>query len=347
MLDHGAVIGKFDPPHLGHTLLINRAAASCARVTVIVCHRSTDWLPGELREAWLRELHPGVEVMLIDDTYPDDDSQLWADNTVRWLGHAPDAVFTSESYGDPWAAALGCRHVLVDRQRSAVPISATVIRADPFAHWEFLSPPVRAHLTLRVVVLGAESTGTTTLAQALARHYDTAWVPEYGREYSETKLAAGFDVSWATAEFVTIASEQATREDALARQANRVLICDTDPFATGIWHERYMGSRSAGVEAVAAGRRIDLHILTAPDIPFVQDGLRDGERHREWMHSRFAEALRERGGEWLEVSGTHEARMTRSTAAIDRLLAWRPRIPPPRWRAPAIRGRGSPPVSAG
>ena len=70
-------------------------------------------------------------------------------------------------------------------------------------------------------------------------------------------------------------------EDALARQANRILISDTDALATGIWHERYLSKKSAEVEAIAASHRHDLYLLTDCDLPFVQDGLRDGESIRE------------------------------------------------------------------
>lgn len=160
---------------------------------------------------------------------------MWAENTVRWLGRAPDPVFTSEDYGDRYAALMGAKHICVDRARTRVPISGTAVRRDPFAHWEFVEPPVRGWLTKRVCVLGAESTGTTTLARALAEHYRTEWVEEYGREYSETKLAAGETV-WRTEVFLHIAVEQSRREHEAARRANRLLICDTNAFATSLWH---------------------------------------------------------------------------------------------------------------
>ncbi len=78
----------------------------------------------------------------------------------------------------------------------------------------------------------------------------TAWVEEYGREYSEMKLAQN-DPDWRTEEFTAIAEEQTRREDEAARRANRVLICDTNAFATVLWHRRYMGSHSHAVEEIA------------------------------------------------------------------------------------------------
>ena len=125
-------------------------------------------------------------------------------------------------------------------------------------HWEHLEPCVRAHFARRVSVVGAESTGTTTLARDLAEHYQTVWVPEYGREYCENLQSAGLDLwtyQWRSPEFTEIARKQQELEDALARQANRILICDTDVLATGIWHERYLGSVSPEVDMIAASHR--------------------------------------------------------------------------------------------
>ena len=97
---------------------------------------------------------------------------------------------------------------------------------------------------LRVVLVGAESTGKTTLAQDLAADLGARWVPEYGRDYTYEKLAREGgrmeDLVWTTADFVAIARAQNALE---AREADSgaVLVCDTDTLATSIWHERYWG----------------------------------------------------------------------------------------------------------
>ena len=191
----------------------------------------------------------------------------------------------------------------------------------------------------RVCVVGAESTGTTTLAQQLAAHYHTLWVPEYGREYSERLAAEGVDLwhyRWRSEEFTYIARLQLEREDAAAEKvaahnatddnstakdaANLLLICDTDALATAIWHERYMGIRSPEVEAMAMARHYDLYILTGCEIPFVQDGIRDGENIRQWMTNRFEEELRREHRPWIKVSGAADERLKTAIAAVDAIL---------------------------
>ncbi len=180
------------------------------------------------------------------------------------------------------------------------------IRADLPGHWRLLSGSARAWYCWRVVIVGAESTGTTTLAADLAGELGTVWVPEYGRQFTEEH---GVVHSWQSADFEEIARHQAADEDAAARVSGPILICDTDVLATAVWHERYMGSRSEAVEAMAATRRPDLYVLTADDIPFVQDGMRDGEDVRSWMTGRFRELLGNSGVPWLEVRGNRQQRV--------------------------------------
>ncbi len=145
----GLIIGRFCPPHLGHSYLIDAAAGQVDHLTVIVFSKVGEAVPGELRAGWLAELHPAVRVAHVPTTLVTDwnDPHIWE----QWIAlirtvvpEGPDVVFSSEPYGDEVARRLGARHVCVDPDRSAVPISATAIRADPLAHLDRLAPPVQA-----------------------------------------------------------------------------------------------------------------------------------------------------------------------------------------------------------
>jgi HTH-type transcriptional regulator, transcriptional repressor of NAD biosynthesis genes len=304
----GVVIGKFYPPHKGHHYLIDTALSQAEKVAVILCHKKEHSIPGELRGSWIREIHPSVDVRVIDDIYSDDDSQEWARLTIEWLGEVPDAVFTSEDYGDRYASLMGSTHIKVDQARRQVPCSGTAIRNDPFSNWQYLEPCVRVWFAKRLCVLGAESTGTTTLSMALAKALQTCWVPEYGRDYSKQKQDRG-DTIWTSTEFTEIAREQCRREDIAAAKANKILICDTNAFATKLWHRRYMGSDSPEVSAIAAPRRYDLYLLTGDEIPFHQDGLRDGEHIRHQMHQWFIEELSLQATPWKIIRGSEQERL--------------------------------------
>lgn len=321
----GAIVGKFLPPHRGHHFLIDTAQAQCRRLVVFVCERPDDPIPGALRVSWLGERHPEAEIRLIDDRYDAEDSRLWADNLRQWLGTAPEAVFTSEDYGEAFARHLGAHHVCVDRERLTFPCSGRAIRRDPYAAWDFLEDPVRAWYARRVVVVGAESTGTTTLSRALAAVLNTSWVGEYGREYTRRRDPAR---PWTEQEFVDIAIEQTRRENLAARRANRIVICDTDAFATRIWCRRYLGHENAEVAWIAGLRRVDLYLLTGDEIPFVQDGIRDGEHIRHEMHGWFEQALAAQSVPWRLLRGSPSTRVASALTEIGALFrqsAWQPR----------------------
>ncbi len=312
-------MGKFYPPHLGHKYLIDTALENCEQVAVILCGKKSETIPANLRAQWLKRIHPKAEVLVIeDDKLGDDDSAAWAAFIINLLGYKPDAVFTSESYGDAYAAHLGAVHVCVDKGRVDVPISATKVRQNPREYAHMLAPCVRGYFVNRICILGAESTGTTTLAKALAQHYQTNWVPEYGRIYSESRVHLA-EQTWTTEEFEHIARMQNAMENALAETANGLLICDTNAFVTGIWHERYMGKRSKNVEDIARACAADLYIVTGDEIPFVQDDIRDGEHIRHAMHRRFLERLEEDGKPYILVQGSPAERLASALKSIEQV----------------------------
>ncbi|MFD6094289.1 AAA family ATPase [Oerskovia sp. NPDC060338] len=338
---HGLVIGKFYPVHAGHVNLVRTALSRCERVTVQVLTASRESIPGEVRAGWLRAEVPGAHVVTGLDDAPVDyaSPDAWTEHvkvmeSLLDRAHGPvDAVFTSDRYGVELARRFDADWVQVDPGRAVVSVSGTAVRTDPGAHWWALPASVRAWFARRVVVLGAESTGSTTLATGLADHYRLDPVLEFGREWSEVR-PGGLEAPWHTAEFDLVAREQARREDeAAARTPIPLVVCDTDVLATTLWHERYVGSRSASVEALAATRRPDLYVLTGDEIPFVQDGLRDGEHVRHAMQDRFREVLAGQDVPWLEVRGDRASRLAQAIDAVGPLLATPRAVAPPMTQA--------------
>ena len=147
----GLIVGRFDPPHLGHSFMIDRAAQRCTRLVVFVnSSGERDVVPGNLRAEWLAELHPDVAVREVRHGLATDfdDEELWA----RWIElfqsrwpdpTGPHAVFSSDHYGDDLARRLGASAVIVDAERANVPVSATMIRESPADHLDRLALPVR------------------------------------------------------------------------------------------------------------------------------------------------------------------------------------------------------------
>jgi NadR type nicotinamide-nucleotide adenylyltransferase len=169
----------------------------------------------------------------------------------------------------------------------------------------------------RVCLLGAESTGKTTLARDLASAYGTVWNPEYGRPYTEIGRDPG--APWTSSEFTHIARIQCWYEDFLAAAAREVLFCDTDAFTTALFHEVYLGEPAHGFEELV-DRRYDLTIVCGLDVPWRHDGLREFEEQIAWMHKRYLGRASTSGSPWLLVEGSHEERLREAGLAVDRLL---------------------------
>jgi HTH-type transcriptional regulator, transcriptional repressor of NAD biosynthesis genes len=161
----GLIVGRFCPPHLGHSYMITQAARQVDRLVVMVNTRDGEPVPGELRAAWLAELHPDVAVVEVRHALRTDfdDEGLWAQWMALFRSHwppdagaGPDVVFSSEHYGEEIARRFGARAVAVDPSRAVVPVSATLIRERPLEHLDFLAPPVRAWVEAQA--RGAERT---------------------------------------------------------------------------------------------------------------------------------------------------------------------------------------------
>ena len=170
----------------------------------------------------------------------------------------------------------------------------------------------------RVCLIGAESTGKTTLAAALAERFATLWNPEYGRPYTQIGRPAG--APWTSWEFTHIARVQCWYEDFLAGLATGVLFTDTDAFTTALFHEVYLGTPATEFDELVR-RRYDLFVVCGLDAPWRHDGIREFEAQRRWMHGRYLQRAEESGSPWLLVEGPLDVRLDDAAAAVERVSA--------------------------
>jgi NadR type nicotinamide-nucleotide adenylyltransferase len=321
-LETGLVLGKFLPPHLGHQFLLDFAAAYVQRLTVLVGSLTREPIPGGLRAAWVAEMCPRAHVLHVTDENPQEPHehpdfwQIWIDTIRRHVPAGPQVVFSSEAYGDELARRLGAVHVPVDRARELVPISGTALRHRPMHNWRYLPPAVRPYFVKRIVIFGPESTGKSRLAQDLARHFETVWVGEYARGYLQHK-GARVEPN----DFELFVRGQHAAEDALARQANRVLFCDTDALTTAIFHQLFYGSTPEPLVEAAASRRYDLYLVLDVDVPWVADAQRDSPGDREALRDLYLSELAARGRPHILISGSWSDRFASACAAVERVIA--------------------------
>lgn len=333
----GLVVGKFSPLHLGHEQVIRTALGQCQRL-LLLCW-SLPELPGcdaERRERWLRLRFPGVQAEVVTPAriqawreqgkclpdLPHNDApefeprQFVAEFCQAVFGTTVDAVFTSESYGDGFAEHLAgvfghpVRHVCVDQQRLAVPVSGTRLRADPHGLRGFLAPEVHADFVERIVFLGGESTGKSSLAIALAEALDAPCVAEFGREHWVAKDGAlEYD------DLLHIGRTQMAREDQAALEAGRYLVCDTSALTT-LFYSHAMFGRAEAELATLAERPYTHSFLCADDFPFVQDGTRQDETFRRRQQAWYHAELQRRGWPYQVLTGSLDARVQQVLAHL-------------------------------
>ncbi|MES2325494.1 MAG: ATP-binding protein [Pseudomonadota bacterium] len=164
----------------------------------------------------------------------------------------------------------------------------------------------------RVAILGAESSGKSTLAAALAARYGTVWVPEYLREFVEANERVPEENDQ-----YPIARTQMAHEDAAAAVATRFVFCDTTPMMTALYSRWYWNRVDAQLSLLERRHDYAYTLVTAPDSPWEADGLqRESEAVRQTIHQQVLQMLDERGISYLLVTGSLAQRMLQA----DRLL---------------------------
>jgi len=167
---------------------------------------------------------------------------------------------------------------------------------------------------INVAILGAESTGKTTLCRDLAAHFGSPWVPEYMRTYLQAKwdneqLTCTWD------DLLPIAQGQIDLENKLAKQAaqlpddNRYLFCDTSLFELMVYSKWYYGDCPEALSQAALTHHYDLILLTEVDIPWVADDLRDSPHQREDISAYFASQLTLHNKDFQRIGGDRGQRV--------------------------------------
>ena len=159
----------------------------------------------------------------------------------------------------------------------------------------------------RIAVLGAESSGKSTLCDALARRYGTVWVPEYLREFVDTRARVPFE-----SDQYPIACAQLAREDEAAGRASRWLFCDTTPLMTALYSRQYWGRVDPQLARLESRHDYAWTLVTAPDSPWEPDGLqRESEEVRQKVHRMLVETWEARCIPYVLLEGSLEQRLHR------------------------------------
>lgn len=315
----GLVLGKFLPPHLGHQYLIEFAKNYVDELILIIGVRPTDPIPGKLRVAWLKEMYPNVNVIVVDDKNPEEDDKnywkIWESTLRKALPYIPDFMFASEDYGWKLSKILGMEYVPVDHARNLVPVSGTKIRKDPLKYWKYIAPIARPHFLKRVCIYGPESTGKSTLTKKLAKHFDTIYCDEYARSLLNFKNG---DVVYSDIE--KIGRGHKASEEALALQANKILFSDTDIITTLIWSNVLFKKCPAWVKNEIDNRQYDLYLLLDVDVPWIKDAQRYLPTKRKWFLNLCIKELKKRNRKFVLIGGSWDDRFKKAVKEVKKIL---------------------------
>jgi len=314
----GLVVGKFMPLHRGHQLLIESGLARVDDLTVVMYDSSPEGhypaMPMQKRWKWLIELYPQLEnivprhdILPADMLQKEKDEPKWAQayaDDLKFLGKF-DFVFSSENYGEAFAEALGAKNIVVDAARELVPISGTEIRENIYEHRGWLDPIVYRSLIQKVVFVGTESTGKSTLARAMAEEFDTLWVHEYGRELWEKQGLTG-----SFADMLKIATNQYRREQAATLHSRDYLFCDTNSWTTLQWNLMYDKTYDARLwELVEKTKDEYIWIFCDNDFAWVDDGTRELKNgNAEKFQEQIYRNLCSLGVDFQNVTGSLDER---------------------------------------
>ena len=323
------VLGKFYPPHNGHLYLIDTAIENSEVVHVLACHNPTQTIPGKLRVKALQEIYesnPNVIIHSVDDgdmpQYEHECKSLdefygyWVPFVYNEVGNL-DCVFTSENYGDDFAKYLGIEHYLVDRERKKHSVSGTKIRTNPFDNWEFIPEEMRPFFVKRIVIMGPESVGKSTLTENLAKHYNTNFVLEYGRTVFERNgNKIGIE------DFIPISVGRQEIENYQIKSSNKLLFCDTEDMTTYIFSKMFFPNDYKSIENILLDKvyknsNYDLYILLKPDCDGVQDGTRQFLEERMEHYNFIKSYLNKYNCNYIEIDGKWEDRFNKSVEIIN------------------------------
>ena len=171
----------------------------------------------------------------------------------------------------------------------------------------------------KIVVIGPESTGKSTLCELLANHYNTSWVPEYAREYL---LEHGTDYSYDN--LLTIAQGQVALEESYIEKVPQaeLLFIDTDQYVMKVWCEFVFGKCHSWILDQIKKRKYDLYLLCNIDLPWVKDILREYPdlASRQQLFTIYKTILSNQSVPWVEISGNYDERLQKAIHAVNDLF---------------------------
>lgn len=320
------VFGKFLPFHKGHEAMINFALTKCDFLTVLVCCSDKENIPDTIRRTWIQKTFKNenkIEVRTFNylESELTNTSETSKQVSETWAAifrkQFPDysILITSEEYGSYVAAFMNIQHIAFDLNREHFPVSATAVRDDLFANWKFLPDSVKPDFAIKVVILGTESTGKTTLAEKLSEHFKCSLVREAAREIIADSNAFIFT------DLHLVAVEHSKRIDQAILGDSPLVIIDTDIHTTKSYARFSFGKELEVNADIYNSNKSNLYIYLNKDVDYRQDGTRLSEAERNSLDLSHRQVLKDHNIEIIEINGNWEQRFKKAVEEVNKLIA--------------------------
>ena len=315
------------PLHLGHEYLINFAKQYVDNLYVIVDHLEGETIDVKTRVNWLKEQIPDIKIIGLKIKTPQQPSEhpdfwnFWSKLLIDSIGQKPDCLIAAMDYGYTLSKYLNCNFIECDIARESFNISATQIRDDLTANWDFLTNSVKASLTKRIAFVGPESTGKSTCAQNIAQHFNTIYVPEYAKAIIKHQ-----NNNFYKKNIKQFMLGQVNSENVLARNSKQILICDTDSLTTLVWSKMIFNYEPSFLLKSCQKNKYYLTFLFDIDVPFVNDYhrqilLNPAElKVRKNFLKQFEFYLQKFNRPYKKVSGNYQQRFNLCKSEIEKLI---------------------------
>ncbi len=328
----GVYGGCFDPLHLGHVDCILQAANQCEELYVVLSVSSKGkQIDQRVRYRWIYQLteHIGnVKILILEDhcseksEYTPKVAQADCDYIKAAIGKPVDAVFCGSDYGkDSFWCVCYSESAFISFPRNEM--SSTEIRKNPYAHWEWIPTIVRPYFVKKVLLIGGESVGKSTLTINLANRFNTNYIDEAGREIS---MRSGDDRFMLQQDYTEILLKHKLNEIEAMKHSNKVLFVDTDALVTRFYLEfldkKTSEKNTALADAIDAINSYDLILFLEPDVKFVQDGGRSEQIHqnRTKYSEQIKDILRGHNRNFVCISGDYQSRYIESIKQVEKLF---------------------------
>lgn len=321
-MDKAFVFGKFLPFHKGHQAMIEFAMEHCDFLSVLVCASDKENIQAEIRKSWIEQTFKGnerLEVLVYN--YNEDEltnssissrevSIQWAE-VFKKIFPDHSLVITSEPYGDFVAEAMGIKHVVFDLMRTKVFCSSSFINEYLEKGWKFLPDAVKPYYVKKVVILGTESTGKSTLAKNLSEHFNATLVTEAGRELIDDSN------EFTIGDLYKVAKAHAKHIENACQGESPLVIIDTDLNITQSYAQFVFGEKLDLDISICTTNLADLYLYLCNDVPYIQDGTRLNEEQRNLLDESHRKTLGDRDVSIIEIRGSWEERFEKAVKCIE------------------------------